>query len=149
MYRMKYDAKFKPISVDYTRATDAELVEAQSHPNDWHARMARLVLQDRASHVLIAANAVQQLRQMAMRAADPARQLRAIWSLHAIGQLDGETATILFNDKSEYIRAWLIQLLTDAPGPDISETSVQHILVEKAQNEKKNTRDIVRRKYRQ
>lgn len=42
LYRMKFDATSKPISADYTTATDEALVTAQLHPNEWHVRGARL-----------------------------------------------------------------------------------------------------------
>ena len=48
MYRMRYEG-FSPAKVDYAAASDLELVDAQLHSNDWHARMARLVLTERAA----------------------------------------------------------------------------------------------------
>ena len=114
MYRMKFDATYEPASVDYTTASDEILVQAQLHPNEWHVRMARLVLSTRAEHRTISATAVQQLQAMALKHADPARRLRAIWTLHCIQQLDAALMEALLKDNSEYVRAWTVQLAVES-----------------------------------
>ena len=43
MYRVRYKG-FRPADVNYTDAADLQLVETQLHANEWHVRMARLVL---------------------------------------------------------------------------------------------------------
>ena len=113
MYRMKYDATFTPAKVDYTQASDIELVAAQLHPNEWHVRMARLVLAERALKGNIDQDAIQKLREMATAHADETRRLRALWCLHAIDEVDSEIAEKLINDQSEYLRAWTVQLLAE------------------------------------
>ena len=118
MYRMKFDATYKPAVVDYITATDEQLVAAQLHPNEWHVRTSRLVLADRATSRKIAPAAVEQLKSMAMKNEDPVRRLRAIWTLHCIAQLDDELISVLFKDQSEYVRAWAVQLACDSVGRD-------------------------------
>ncbi|MCA9037704.1 MAG: hypothetical protein KDA91_21370, partial [Planctomycetaceae bacterium] len=130
--RMKYVSTFRPAAVDFIHASDMELVAALQHPNDWHARMARLVLQERASNREIDAGAVERIKLMALREGEPAMQLRALWALHATGRLDGETATSLLNADSEYIRAWVSQLLTEKADPQLSPFAA---LIENARNE--------------
>ncbi|MEJ7592595.1 MAG: PVC-type heme-binding CxxCH protein [Planctomycetaceae bacterium] len=146
MYRMQYDATYEPANVDYTTATDEELVQAQLHPNEWHVRMARLVLSERATARDISAGAIDELTSMALRDPLPPRRLRAIWTLHGIGKLNGEIATLLLSDDSESIRAWIVQLalefvdhVSDSGKPQaaaISRTALHHALVENAQHEK-------------
>jgi putative heme-binding domain-containing protein len=114
MYRMKFDAGYQPVTVDDTVATDEELVEAQLHPNDWHVRMARLALGERAAKRPISDEAASRLRALATEHEDPARRLRGLWALHAIGALgSGLTATLL-EDASEYVRAWTVQLAVES-----------------------------------
>ncbi len=76
IYRMKFDATYKPVIVDFTKASDQQLVEAQLHANDWQVRMARLVLSERAAKGAIDSEAIEQLRVMAREHDDPARRLR-------------------------------------------------------------------------
>lgn len=113
MYRMKYDATFTPAHVDYTLASASELVAAQLHANDWHVRMARLVLAQRAATGSVDRDAIHKLREMATTHADETRRLRALWCLHAIAAIDSELAQELLNDHSEYLRAWTVQLLAE------------------------------------
>ena len=114
MYRMTYNATWKPANVDYTRATDDELVAAHRHLNEWHVRMARLELSGRASGRSIANSAVAELEQMAMTEDAPANRLRAIWTLHGINRLTPAIIAQALAHPSEYVRAWGIQLGVEA-----------------------------------
>jgi putative membrane-bound dehydrogenase-like protein len=113
MYRMKYDATWQPATVDYTVASDADLIAAQSHPNEWHVRMSRLVLAERSTKRAISAAAVDTLVKLATLHSDPARRLRAVWTLHSIGQLQASLLETLMDDESEYIRSWAVQLAVE------------------------------------
>lgn len=131
LYRMKYDATFQPANVNYDTASDEDLANAHLHPNDWHVRMARLVLSHRASTQKISVAAIQQLNTQATSDKLETRRLQAIWTLHCIGQLDPSTKTKLLKDDSEYVRAWAVQLASETP-----ETSLNEVLVKHAANEK-------------
>ncbi|QDV22515.1 PVC-type heme-binding CxxCH protein [Aureliella helgolandensis] len=113
IYRMKYNATYTPAKVDYTQVADSELIAAQLHSNEWHVRMARLVLTERAVTGNVDQSAIQELRKMATSHADETRRLRALWCLHAIAEIDLEIARELINDQSEYLRAWVVQLLAE------------------------------------
>ena len=113
MYRMRFDG-FQPANVNYSDATDMQLAEAQLHANEWHVRMARLVLTERSVHRNIEARAVRRLSEIATTHAVPARRLRAIWCLHGIGLFDRELATQGIADGNEYVRAWTVQLLAES-----------------------------------
>jgi putative membrane-bound dehydrogenase-like protein len=122
MYRMQFNATYQPVTVDYTKATDEQLVAAQLHPNDWHVRMARLVLSERSANGGISAQAISQLRSMVTDQQQPARQLRALWALHAATAIDAKLVGQLLNDPSEYVRAWTVQLAVESlPVADISQ----------------------------
>ncbi len=114
MYRMKFDANYRPVKVDYTAASDEELVAAQLHSNEWHVRMARLVLSERATVGSVSNAAIAQLRKLATGHKEAPRRLRAMWCLHAIGALDRQLVHQLLADESPYVRAWTIQLATES-----------------------------------
>ncbi len=115
MYRMKYDATWKPVAVDYTKASDDELVAAQSHPNDWHARTARLELARRAADVGISGDVVEKLKKMVTSEPSAVGRLKALWSLHVIDHLFWQELKTALADESEYVRAWAVQLATENP----------------------------------
>jgi putative membrane-bound dehydrogenase-like protein len=112
MYRMRYE-ELTPANVNYAEASDLELAEAQLHPNEWHVRMARLVLAERAASRSIDTAAIERLKNMATTHDSDGRRLRALWCLHVIDALDEPLARQLLADNSEYVRAWTIQLLAE------------------------------------
>lgn len=119
MYRMKYDATYRSTNVDYTVASDDDLVQAQFHPNEWHVRMARLVLAERSSLRAIQDTAVARLQEIATSvdsatAASDTTRLRAIWCLHGIEKLTPELSRRLAQDPSEIVRAWNLQLSVES-----------------------------------
>lgn len=114
IYRMKYDATYSPATIDYSTASDRQLVEAQLHKNDWHARAARLVMHERASTGGFDAVGAARLRSIATEHGAVDRRLRALWSLHVLGQIDADLAERLMADDNEYVRAWTIQLAVEA-----------------------------------
>ena len=123
IYRMKFDATYKPIAVDYSTAKIDALIAAQSHPNAWHARAARLALSERAFETSVPLHtvfpeAVAQLIDMATANPDPAFRLRGIWALHGIGAIDRNLATRLMLDESEYVRGWAVQLAVESLPPE-------------------------------
>ena len=110
IYRMSYDENYRQARVDYSRATDDELVEAQLHKNAWHGRMARLVMHERAIAGRFSAKSVKRLHAIALEHTDTDRRLSALWSLAQVKGLDHELASQLLQDPNEYIRAWAVQL---------------------------------------
>ncbi|MBI3464325.1 MAG: VCBS repeat-containing protein [Planctomycetes bacterium] len=100
----------QPVHVDLAKLPDAELVKLHLHQNDLYARMARRLLQERATAGRLAKDTAPALRQMAREHADVTRQLRAIWTLYAIGALTEADGLALLADANEYVRAWTIQL---------------------------------------
>ena len=123
LYRMRYDG-FQPADVNYIDATDQQLVRAQLHPNDWHVRMARLVLAHRASERPIDTAAVTKLKEIATTHQSPMRRLRGLWCLHVIGSLDTQTARKCISDRSEYVRSWTVQLLAESKAVDEREALI-------------------------
>ncbi len=131
MYRMKFDATYRPTKVDYTSATNEALAEAQLHANDWHVRMSRLVLSERATSKGVSEAAVRRLRALALEHPQAERRLRAVWTLHAMGAFDADLASRLLKDESEYVRGWTVQLAVES----LDENDVSELLSSLAEAE--------------
>lgn len=96
-------------TVDLQTLSDASLVELQRSRNEWHAGHARRILQERR----VDSNVWEALRRMFSAIDDDPIRLRVLWALHVTGGLDEAFGLTLLNDRSEYIRAWAIQLMLE------------------------------------
>jgi putative heme-binding domain-containing protein len=105
IYRMKYDATYHPAHVDLSKASDGQLLDAQQHRNDWHARMARLVLACRYAAHGLPADLRDRLEALAKRGPDEILQLRALWTLQTAQSLRWPLLKALLSDANEHIRA--------------------------------------------
>lgn len=122
IFRVAFDG-VKPVKVNLAKATDAELVALQKHPNDWYVRHARTVLAERAANKKLAEGTREALVKMALEEKDDTRRLRAIWALHVTGDspwtalrgIGKDLAMKLLSDPSPYVRGWVVQLLTESP----------------------------------
>ncbi|HEY0455969.1 MAG TPA: PVC-type heme-binding CxxCH protein [Verrucomicrobiae bacterium] len=105
--------------IDVTRLSDLELVALQLHPNDWFARHARRILQERFAKGPggPSAEVRQVLKKTLNQNPDVTRKLRALWALHAINGLDEDLAMRLLKSKDEHLRGWTILLLTENNEP--------------------------------
>jgi putative membrane-bound dehydrogenase-like protein len=116
IYRVQYEATYRPVSADLAGYTDAQLVQAQLHANDWFVRTARRLLAERHHQGVLHRNVAGELRSIAVTHPEAARRLRAVWCLHGIEALDAPLVQKLLRDESEYIRAWAIQLGLESAG---------------------------------
>lgn len=98
---------------DLTKMTDAQLVSLQTSRSDWHARRARIILQNRAAKGKLDGQTLAQLRQLFETHTNPDYRLRAMWALHVTGGFDGNTLVKILDDKDPYVRAWAVQLLCE------------------------------------
>lgn len=97
IYKIAYGDGPKPTKdFDLKKLTDAELVKLQLHANDWWARHARRILQERAAAGKLTADTHRTLAQMVRENPDVTRKLRALWALHATGGL--KPGTLPLND---------------------------------------------------
>jgi putative membrane-bound dehydrogenase-like protein len=123
----------KPVGrVDLSKCTDEELINYQLHPNDWYARHARRLLQERGPNV----KGMSKLRATLKTDKHEKHRLRALWALYAIGNLGGlepvnyvaddgmptpnftklevleggVLPNVWLEDSSEHVRAWTIRL---------------------------------------
>lgn len=129
IYRMQYDATYRAAQVDWYSASDDVLVEAQRHPNDWHARTARRVLAERYASKELPVGVRKRLIAMALDSTDVSLALRSIWTLHCARGVDLPLVTQLLRHPNELVRAWAIQSALETPPQDLS------WLVEHAKNE--------------
>jgi putative membrane-bound dehydrogenase-like protein len=112
LYKIVYEG-VRHTPVDLTKATDAELVAMQLEKNDWFVRHARRLLQERGPKPEVHAA----LAKMLFAETDDTRQLRALWALHGTGGLTDAIALSALKMKSEYVRAWTIQLACEDGRP--------------------------------
>lgn len=113
IYRLAFAESYKPIRLDLAKLPDDALIELLEHKNDWFARTALRLLQERAADGELTNTVRGTLFEFARTHPDAARRLRAVWGLYAAGGLDDRAAQQLLQDANEYVRAWTIQLVTD------------------------------------
>jgi hypothetical protein len=94
--------------------SDVELVQLQTHPNDWYVRQSRTLLQYRAASGKLDASLVHsKLNEMFETAPNVPKQLRTLWALQVTGGLSNDRLMELLNNENEHIRAWSVQFLCD------------------------------------
>lgn len=122
--------------VNMQAASDDDLVQALLRRNEWHARHARRVLQERAAAGTLHAGTVPRLRAL-LRPGDGASsaapgvspapaegrpmldpsgtpaQLRLMWALHVTAGLTEAETLALLRRGDEHVRAWAIQLAAE------------------------------------
>jgi len=114
IYKISYkDTKKVAKRLDLSKNTDQQLVSYQFDENDWYARTARRIMQERTA----AGKTTKDLGRirvllttMATKGETEQLRLRAIWSMHALGILTEPTAEMLRSDKSPHVRGWLSML---------------------------------------
>ncbi len=114
IFKVSYGEARKAPS-DLTRLSNAELVGLLAGTDEWHARHARRILQERGPSAEVAS----MLRALGREhPREPAVQLRVLWTLHAVGGLD-DPAQVLekLSDPEPIVRAWTIQLATEKATP--------------------------------
>jgi putative membrane-bound dehydrogenase-like protein len=112
VYRMQWQATYKPVKVNLAAQSDLELVELQRHKNQWFARTARRLLHERAqTGGGVAKSATERLNQMVATDTNAAVRLNALWSLHLINALtDARAESLMRLDPDAFVRGWTVQL---------------------------------------
>jgi len=98
---------------DLTTLSVHELVLLHTHANEWFPRQARLQLLDRARNPADLRSATRDLRSLFDSEKNPVHQLRALWSLHALGATDEAFLITLLRHADEHLRTWAVRLMTD------------------------------------
>ncbi len=100
---------------DDLAAMDNEaLIELQLSKSAWHARRARVLLQQRAhAQGGLPAEATQALKAILQSHENGDYQLRALWALHVTGGLQESDLIALLAHDDPHLRAWSVQLLCE------------------------------------
>ncbi len=115
IYRVSWAKTYHPVKVDLGAKSDIELARLQTHRNDWFARNARQLLQERAVKRAIDPKALALLKEQAA-GSDVPLVLRAVWTLHVTGTLDAAQFAKLAKHESDIVRGWAVQLATERVG---------------------------------
>jgi putative membrane-bound dehydrogenase-like protein len=113
VYRISWAATFKPVKVDLVSQSDVELAALHTHRNEWYARTARRLLQERAASRPIADEALAKLRRQATDSTEISQLLRAVFTLHVVGGLDRAALETLAQRPNDIVRAWAVQFATE------------------------------------
>ncbi|MCC7374346.1 MAG: hypothetical protein IT581_06805 [Verrucomicrobiales bacterium] len=113
VYRLQFDATFKPAKVNLGAQSDLQLVEDLGHKNAWFGRTARRLLQERAQERAIDTKALATLEKKRTDPSRPEVQLLALWTSHAVGALSESALTTALRDPAPYVRAWAIQFIAE------------------------------------
>jgi putative membrane-bound dehydrogenase-like protein len=136
IYKVCYrGTKWEP--VDLGRKTLAELAELQLHKNEWFARHARRLIQERAAG-LEKDELVKELESAEkLLLADDASnrnaadRLRGLWALHGMGRLSWDLIDGALHDKEPHVRGWAIQLALEQPAKELIRIDQLVMLAEK------------------
>ena len=112
---------------DINSFNNFELVELQLSNSSWHARRARIVLQNRATKGEVGVETFDKLFNILKMEKNVDHRLRALWALHITGGININYLEKLLNDDSEYIRSWSIQLLCEDMSP--SKTAIKKFTI--------------------
>jgi len=116
IYKVTY-GESKGWKGDLSRLSDAQLVELQLHPNDWHVRHARRLLQERALAGKLAADTHDKLWQMFQKHPEETRRLRALWTLYVTDGLRGKRP-LAGASLTPALLTWAIRLSLDEGAAD-------------------------------
>ena len=108
--------------LDLSKATWAELVKYQEHENDWYARTARRIMQERVSRdPKGSAEAREALAKMVVEHKDLAISLRALWAIHITGSASNDLIGQAARGRGPTIVSWLIRMMAELQHPATAE----------------------------
>ena len=123
IYKVTY-GKPAAVEVDVEKLSDEELVKLQGRKNEWWARHARRVLQERAKDgKLDREKVLPPLVKMLREEKETPLRLRALWALYVIDGLDEKALTRLLDDADETVRGWAVRLLVEDRNPSAAATT--------------------------
>jgi putative membrane-bound dehydrogenase-like protein len=114
VYKITYGTPGRVEPADLSRLDARALAALHESSNEWFVRQARLALAGRAARGDRLDEARAALLERVERPGDPAKVLRALWSLNALGAADHGLLMRLLDHDHESVRAWAVRLLTDA-----------------------------------
>jgi putative membrane-bound dehydrogenase-like protein len=113
IFKITY-GKAAPFAEDLEKLSSPELAGLQTHANDWNVRLARRILQERATAERPDIPQAQKiLRGIYSKNSSIPHRLRAMWALYVTGSLNEGWLLKQTHDENEHIRVWAIKLLND------------------------------------
>jgi len=116
LYRISYGPHV-PLKVNLTALPNDELARLLFHPNEWFARRARVLLQERGLDDDLNST----LCEIAREKDGGERALRALWALDAARGGNEHLGLDLLASSDEYVRAWTVQVGLERRLPKASE----------------------------
>ena len=114
IYKITYGEPKRSQVGDIAKSSVSELVRLHTHANEWFSRRARLELTARAQDGRGVGTAKEQLLALFENQSDIFVQLRAFWTLYAIGATDETFLRAQLHHPNEHVRTWAIRFLNDA-----------------------------------
>jgi hypothetical protein len=111
IYKIVYDNQ-PATRVDLQKLSDTELVALQGDQNEFKARHARRILQERAAAGRLTPRFRDDLYAAMLKESDTVKKLRLLWTIHVTGGM-GNTVDLALERSDEYVRAWTIQLMCE------------------------------------
>jgi putative membrane-bound dehydrogenase-like protein len=114
IFKVSYGER-RVVPGDLAKLSDEELVKMLVAVDEWHARHARRILQERGPSQKV----IDLLKALDQKSdGQPIVQLRILWTLHAVGGLN-DAAMVLkkLSHPEAIIRAWTVQLATETGTP--------------------------------
>lgn len=102
---------------DLKKMSDEALAGLQLSKSAWHARRARLILQERGGKGAVESSARDMLEKTFSENSDADLRLRAMWTMHVYGGISGAELEKCLSDEDPHVRAWAIQLLCEDTSP--------------------------------
>ena len=112
IYKIDFGMPAKlPADFDLAKKSTAELIDLQSHPNEWYGRTARRLLQERAVAGEDFSDVHQQLWAELVMPANSKLQLRRLWLLDVTGGLKLDRLIPLLQLDDEHLRVAVVKLI--------------------------------------
>ncbi len=113
IYRLQYDANYRPVTVDFDSATEETLLVALRHANEWHVRMATQELGRRARLGTLSPGTREALGSQWDGEPEGRQRLRYLWCLAQMDELSPARLVQALSDPDEYVRGWAVRLAVD------------------------------------
>ncbi|MBM3980409.1 MAG: DUF1080 domain-containing protein [Planctomycetes bacterium] len=112
IYKISYKES-KPVkNLDLSKATWDELVKYQEHENDWYARTARRIMQERAATDPRGSEEARlKLLRLSQEHKEEVVRLRALWAFMSFARITENTPWKWFKDDSAAVRAWGVRAI--------------------------------------
>jgi putative membrane-bound dehydrogenase-like protein len=107
-------------SVNLRAETSVQLAELHQHRNEWIVRHARRILHERAVRGDDMPQARKRLWRQLQAGSDHLAQLRALWTLSLVGDLQEPDIMEILEHPNEHLRRWAVRLLVDRQAPGMA-----------------------------